>query len=266
MTETKNIEAVGRYFQEIGLQPISTSKINLRWKGNFRGREVSVLFSRRSRTKYHGEHVRTRQYVGHQLVFETPLKISTRFSVTKEKDDSKAAQKLRSLVSLEPFPLAADSGRELSAYTCDKEWAKDFTSDEEVQRVLGGGFMSPTAAESVVFGLFPGADTPGIATFTCRIPLSSVTKPMCKLAVESLVTLADASEKYTPRKVVSLSRVERLIKKQPFLFVFGLMACIVLLGLIFSAALIALAASGATPLVMPAFLIVMYLLYRRYFK
>ncbi|MCB0355304.1 MAG: hypothetical protein KDD64_17350 [Bdellovibrionales bacterium] len=266
MTDLKNIESVSRYFQEIGLKSVSSSGFNLQWKGTIKGREVSVLFSKRTKAKYHGEHVRTREYAGHQVVFETPLKIATRFSVTKKEDNSKFALKLRSFVGLEPFRIEAEMCRELTAYSCDPEWAKEFTASEDVQRALSSEFLSFSNTDNVVFGLFPSIKTPGLATFTCRVPISSITEQMCKLTLESLITLADKSEQCTPRKVVSLTRIERFIKERPFLFILSIFVFVILLGVLFSLTLIGIVMSGVTPLVVPAFFIVMYLLYRRYLK
>ncbi|MCB9030688.1 MAG: hypothetical protein H6619_06510 [Deltaproteobacteria bacterium] len=266
MEKPDNIKEVDHYLREIGLEPVSSGGYNQKWKGKSQGREISVLFSKRTRAKYHNQDVRTRQYVGHQVVIEVGTKISTRFSATRDDVSSKFAQKLRSLVSLEPLDVGSGLPQELSLFTCDKEWAREFASDLEAQRVLSGDFLALKNASSIVFGFFPGTDSNGTATFSCRMPLSTITLEFCKSTLESMLTLAEASERYRTRKVISPSRVEKLIREKPWLIFLGLFAVVVLLGVLFSAALIAIAISGVSPLIIPVIIFLVYMLYRRFFK
>lgn len=266
MTKPDNILAVDQYFDELGLKPEQTNSYNQKWSGNYNGRALTILFSRRTKAKYYGEQVRTREYVGHQVVFETPVKVATRFSASRDKSNSKLAKKLRSLVSLVPLEIKTNSCKELSVYTCDIEWADEFISDKTVQEVLSGELLLIKDAQNIVFALYPCEGSTGGATFNCRMPLASISPGKCKIIIESLIKLADSCEKYTPRRVVSISWFEKFIREKPLFLFFIIAAFIIFFGLVFSAFLIVIAYSGITPLVVPAFIFGIYLLYRRYLK
>lgn len=270
MNDNKNIADLDTHLSELGLTRQATllnTNANLKWQGSYKGRVMSILLSRRTKTVYHGEHIKQRAYISHQVVIETPINLLTRFSASRLPQDSRLAQKLKKLFDLKKFEAPTQiSLKDLSIYSCDFEWCQKFISDGTVLNVLNGSLFTNSDISNLIMTITPLSNLQGVLSITCRMDVNKIDTKSSDLFLESVLSCANAAEQLRPSVRVSITRFEKFARQRPFALVIFIFLAIMAASFLVVMFLLAAVMSGVGILVVPLSVVIAYLLYRRYLK
>ncbi|MEZ4700306.1 MAG: hypothetical protein R2834_08255 [Rhodothermales bacterium] len=219
--------------------PLNTGRT---WQGVIDGRNVVIVCSRRSRTKYHGADLRSRVYAGHECSMEVSTPLQTRLTATPRSIHAVAGLLDRWLgprMGLFPLDPPSPELAHLNLAAFEASWAQPYLLEGRVQRVLTE-VLAPADAQQATFAL-----QPGFALARCRLPLEAITPAFAERRLDALleaVALAEAMP--APERIATPSRIESVLRVHPFLMIAALFAALVASSLVLVAVLLAIAYAG----------------------
>ncbi len=207
--------------------------------GTVDGHVVKVHASRRSRTRYAGE-IRYRAYHGHRIEITVTTPVMTRCALSRPTSGlERWGARTNRWFGASEVERKGDACDFLTIWATEPGWVESFLNRSDVKERIR--ILLPELDLPPNVGL---KWWPGFLTYSQRIDITRVDAAKMTLWVRSLVQLAALAEASPPAVVVSLNRWERWSLKQPILagclLVGAIFAIVILLGLVFTAALIGL--------------------------
>lgn len=265
MTNQFAVSDIDKALGTIGLFPRNPKQSlrspNLWWEGKSGDREIQLLLSRRTKTKYYSEDVKGRVYTGHRVVIEIPLTICTRFSILKRQANSKFTKYLFGLVSLKPFWNSNVEYEPFALYASEPAWAQQFTSDVEVLKIFHSGMFSINEVTSPSFTIGPN-----VATMTGTVHISHFCGDIPSRLVRYAIALAEAAERYTPQVKSEFTPWERFLRKNPVLVILAFVVAFILFALAVTVLLVFISLSKYAIFIMMTLVGLSYMTYKRYLK
>ncbi|MDF1824834.1 MAG: hypothetical protein P1U68_09340 [Verrucomicrobiales bacterium] len=228
--------------KEMGLEdnPDFPAMAGLNLRGTVDGHVVKIHASRRSRTRYAGE-IRYRNYHGHRIVIEVATPVMTRCAISHPANalERWAARTNRWFGATEVLEKG-EACDFLTIWATEPGWAESFLKRPDVIDRLCTLLPESELPPNVGLKWWPG-----FLSYSQRIDINQVNAEKMTRWVGSLIELAAFAEASPPAVEVSLNRWEVWSLKRPFFagcaVVGALFAAFILLGLVFTAALIGLA-------------------------
>ena len=236
-TQAALYQALDAWFANEGLEVIQLGKLmpGRKWTGQYKGRTITVLCSRRTKTKYYGEDVSRMQYIGHELAIEMNTAMPTRLTVTSRGQVSVGGldQFLLSMVGLKEYPQAGWAYEGLKVSVHDEAWAARYLSEPEVGEAITG-LLNTTSDRTAAFLL-----TPRKANFRMRESLALITPDRVPVMLDYLIQLSERVDAQPePALKAKENRIERLARENPIMLAAGFFGVFIGIGILFALLLV----------------------------
>ncbi len=225
----------------MGLEPDTDapalSGLNLR--GTVDEHPLKVHVSRRSRTRYAGD-IRYRTYHGHRIEITVTTPVMTRCAISHPANAlERWAARTNRWFGASEVEKKGDTCDFLTIWATEQRWVEPFLNRSDVEERIRILFPESDLPPNVGLKWWPG-----FLTYSQRIDITRVNAAKMTSWVRSLVELAALAEASPPTVKVPLNRWERWSLDQPVVagcvVVGSLFAIIIVIGLVFTAALIGL--------------------------
>jgi len=257
-----HFQKLDEWFIAHGMQvePMGKIYIGRNWRGMYKGHTFNVICSMRRKTKYYGEDIRRRHYIGHEFVVETESSLHTRLTLVARSQtmagwlDRWLMPKLGMAIHKTEIPALQN----VVIWRHDETWTQRFLSASRVSEQLGTLLLHDKNL-SATFAIQPQT-----VSFRTRRNLFDITPAWIEMALATVVALEEMAVNLpAPEKPVQRPAWEKKIRKNPGIAVAVFLLAFFALAIAFPLLLVGIVYLGLKSLLALLVLLIIWRWYRK---